>query len=68
MLINQLDGVWVHPEGARGAFQFGGDWFQDLEGLKLCVDPAKLRGGGESERECYNYLEVLGVETGWASY
>ena len=37
MLINQKDGVGGHPEGARGALQFGGDRFQGIAGLEICV-------------------------------
>ena len=67
-LINQPDKVWGHPEGARGAFKLGGERFQGLEGLKLCVDPDEFRSGGESERECSPSPEVLGVATGWTSH
>ena len=52
---------------AKGAFQIGGDRFQGLEGLKICVNSTKFRGGGESEREFYPSPDVLGMETGWAS-
>ena len=65
-LINQLNGIWGYPEGARGAFQLGGDRFQGLEGLKLSVRPAKFYGGEESERECSPSAEVTGVTTGRA--
>ena len=50
-LINQPDGLWGHLEGERGAFHIGGDRFQGLEGLKLCVDSAKFRDGEYSERK-----------------
>ena len=66
-LINQLDGFGGHPKGARGEFQFGGDRFQGLEGLKICVESAELRGEGESEQESCTFPEVSGMTTGWAS-
>ena len=45
-IINKQDGIWGHPEGARGAFQFVGDRFQGLEVLKICADSDNFHGGG----------------------
>ena len=66
-LINKIDGLWGHLEGASGAFQLVVDQLKGIEVLKLSFIPAKFHGGGESKQECYPYPEAMGMEAGRAA-